>query len=71
MYMTNLSQQSPTQAWSSGCLIDLYMDAAEAQGYDSANSGGNGEDAPKGTAMGLNIPEVMEKVIEKTKKVVL
>lgn len=23
--------QSPTQAWSSGCLIDLYMDAAEEQ----------------------------------------
>lgn len=23
--------QSPTQAWSAGCLIDLYMDAAEEQ----------------------------------------
>ncbi|KAL2106419.1 hypothetical protein VUR80DRAFT_6761 [Thermomyces stellatus] len=23
---------SPTQAWSAGCLLDLYMDAAEAQG---------------------------------------
>ncbi len=26
-----LTKQSPTQAWSAGCLIDLYMDAAEAQ----------------------------------------
>ena len=24
-------KQSPTQAWSAGCLIDLYMDAAEEQ----------------------------------------
>ena len=24
--------KSPTQAWSAGCLLDLYMDAAEAQG---------------------------------------
>lgn len=23
--------QSPTQAWSAGCLIDLYMDAIEEQ----------------------------------------
>lgn len=23
--------QSPTQAWSAGCLIDLYMDAMEEQ----------------------------------------
>jgi glycogen debranching enzyme len=23
--------QSPTQAWSAGCLIDLYMDAADEQ----------------------------------------
>jgi glycogen debranching enzyme len=61
--LTDISQ-SPTQAWSAGCLIDLYMDAAEEQGYDSVESGnGNGK------VMGLNIPEVMEKVIEKTKKV--
>lgn len=26
------SLKSPTQAWSAGCLIDLYMDAEEAQG---------------------------------------
>lgn len=40
------------------------MDAAEEQGYDSVDSG-HGD----GKVMGLNIPEVMEKVIEKTKKV--
>lgn len=61
--LTDISQ-SPTQAWSAGCLIDLYMDAAEEQGYDSVDSG-HGD----GKVMGLNIPEVMEKVIEKTKKV--
>ena len=26
-----IETQSPTQAWSAGCLIDLYMDAAEEQ----------------------------------------
>lgn len=29
--LTNVRLQSPTQAWSAGCLIDLYMDAAEEQ----------------------------------------
>ncbi|KAH6700054.1 glycogen debranching enzyme [Verticillium dahliae] len=28
---------SPTQAWSAGCLIDLYMDAAEEQGGVAGN----------------------------------
>jgi glycogen debranching enzyme len=29
--LTPRPQQSPTQAWSAGCLIDLYMDAAAEQ----------------------------------------
>lgn len=29
------ADSSPTQAWSAGCLIDLYMDAAEEQGATS------------------------------------
>ncbi|KAI6785469.1 Glycogen debranching enzyme-like protein [Emericellopsis cladophorae] len=30
----NCPDSSPTQAWSAGCLIDLYMDAAEEQDKD-------------------------------------
>jgi hypothetical protein len=48
------------------------MDAAEEQGYDSAAGHNNSQTnypSDNGKVMGLNIPEVMEKVIEKTKKV--
>lgn len=72
MSLANTLYQSPTQAWSAGCLIDLYMDAAEEQGYDSADVHNNSQtntQPDNGKVMGLNIPEVMEKVIEKTKKV--
>jgi hypothetical protein len=43
MLLTMLSQ-CPSQAWSAGCLIDLYMDAAEEQAKFDAE--GKGQELP-------------------------
>ncbi|KAH8891821.1 glycoside hydrolase family 13 protein [Thozetella sp. PMI_491] len=40
------ADSSPTQAWSAGCLIDLYMDAAEEQAKTGAGHAGESQTLP-------------------------